>query len=39
MKLKQNEYVKNATKTTHGKLVKSSLQEQGLEREVFQVSL
>jgi hypothetical protein len=39
MKLKQNAYVQNVTKITRRQLNKSSLQEQGLDREGFQVSL
>ena len=39
MKLKQNAYVQNDTKTTHKQLRRSSLQEQDIEWEIFQVSL
>ena len=39
MKLKQDAYVQNVTKTTRRQFVKSSLQEQDIDRELFQDSL
>jgi hypothetical protein len=39
MKLKQDAYVHNVTKTTHGQFDKSSLQEQDVNKEVIQVFL
>ena len=39
MKVNQNANVQNGTKTTRGQFGKSSLQEQIIDRDVFQVSL
>ena len=39
MKLKQDAYVQNFTKTARRQFGKSSLQEQDINKKVFQVSL
>jgi hypothetical protein len=39
MKVKKNAYVQYVTKTTRGQFDKSSLQEQNIDKDVFQVSM